>query len=1165
MKIITIYFSLILFFTFSFGIAHATPWVGGGGYGCTYSSAEWMNSSSPPAFNSYSKIQGINTLCIAQSLQVFHSDNGNAITSQEACPANPSRWKSETLLPALPVKSNICYNCNDLITYDGTQTQWAGSTTCTAASPPGCVSTSWGDAYAAQYVRVCTDISPWNHTIINGNTLYTPTWPWYTKNAACHPSNPTSPDTALKVYQLKSETYMWDAVPPTCERWGYFNLVNRTDYIPDEDLTGILLDMKNNSKDMTLSFIDNNNVYTGSWTNRDIRWKGICSDPDSGCPMPNDPFFSQPLNHLQKRFPKVLKDMVDNSTNAQCDSTALNPIAIKRSCYYNLKSGHIDLFMTMNPFISITESTKLLEIQNRIKMVDATNFVQDVRSLYEIAKLADPMNPHILYELVPNSCNYRLQFDTNPGIPPLIDKINPTIGVTAKFGDGVAIPDVLLEQEGTPVVWAPLTRFIWSFLAGSGRITINLTDSWGSSFTDPGIWNNYNGISGMSELFVNVCQTKTFSWAVLNTDCSNPTNSIIYQIALITSTPYNATGALFDPNVWTIDIDLDDISGIQKAGEYQVYIAVQDQAGNLNTDSAAFNIIPEWFDPDRTELIKYNDPISEAFSNTLYTKRPWVSLPGLATKVSTYANAIDTLAYKINIFDHYGNPIYDWKLYNFELTQTGIYLDQVNESGPSALFIEPIGGILSNVSQMATTDMNGSLKFKILSYTPGEFLEQFRFIYKNWDRWRNETWWLHGHTFPSMVTDADKWIFNHILTGAIELHTTNRIDLGTSNDVRLGFFATSTVPIPSLSLFKVNNFLESIKSLDPDNFTITSTGSYNHFFNFSTHYPDPSYFFGAIGAFTPEQKGTIFSKKLEIISYPYLILTLSGLTTQYYASNTEDIFGSWLIYSSGSLNRIFIEWLTSMVGKNGYVATKDNLNFNSADTRNAVYKNVAVLLRNREVSSGWWIINRVKYLVWDVKSTNLTDMDQWDTLIIKGGNFFIGDEYPLTDTDFDARNYFFNSGSTWLEDVPHKWIIVIKDENNIGGNIFIKPDVRFIGAILFADESIESVKYNGTTFSTSNSARTVILNKQLVIYGSVFSKNTVGGAVRANNNGWYVLPWKNATVLLDDAVRYDLAFLRMDNIGSDTAGSMNRGHNEYVVILTDPRNISNNLPGFTKK
>jgi hypothetical protein len=60
--------------------------------------------------------------------------------------------------------------------------------------------------------------------------------------------------------------------------------------------------------------------------------------------------------------------------------------------------------------------------------------------------------------------------------------------------------------------------------------------------------------------------------------------------------------------------------------------------------------------------------------------------------------------------------------------------------------------------------------------------------------------------------------------------------------------------------------------------------------------------------------------------------------------------------------------------------------------------------------------------------------------------------------------------------------------------------VRFIGASLFADESVESVKYDGTPFSISNSARTFLLNKQLVIFGSVLSRNTVGGAVRADSN-----------------------------------------------------------------
>ena len=124
------------------------------------------------------------------------------------------------------------------------------------------------------------------------------------------------------------------------------------------------------------------------------------------------------------------------------------------------------------------------------------------------------------------------------------------------------------------------------------------------------------------------------------------------------------------------------------------------------------------------------------------------------------------------------------------------------------------------------------------------------------------------------------------------------------------------------------------------------------------------------------------------------------------------------------------------------------------------------------------------------------------------------------------------------------------------------PDVRFIGATLFADESVMSVNYAAKVFQKSSSSRTVLLDKQLVIYGSVLSKNTVGGAVRADNNGKYFLPWQNSTVSLDEAVRYDLAFLRMDNHGYDPTSYMNRGHGEFVVILVDPRNLTDPLPGF---
>lgn len=74
-----------------------------------------------------------------------------------------------------------------------------------------------------------------------------------------------------------------------------------------------------------------------------------------------------------------------------------------------------------------------------------------------------------------------------------------------------------------------------------------------------------------------------------------------------------------------------------------------------------------------------------------------------------------------------------------------------------------------------------------------------------------------------------------------------------------------------------------------------------------------------------------------------------------------------------------------------------------------------------------------------------------------------------------------------------------------------------------------AVDNGGALYTASDSNRTKDLNNQIVFYGGIFSKNTVGGAVRANSAGSYVLPWKNTTTSLDEAVKYDLAFLRMSN------------------------------------
>ena len=80
-----------------------------------------------------------------------------------------------------------------------------------------------------------------------------------------------------------------------------------------------------------------------------------------------------------------------------------------------------------------------------------------------------------------------------------------------------------------------------------------------------------------------------------------------------------------------------------------------------------------------------------------------------------------------------------------------------------------------------------------------------------------------------------------------------RIDLGTENTVRLGLFATSTTPNTQVRGVTLHNFMESIRSLTPQDFVLTQTGAYDPSISFTTHYPNPAFIFGGMSTFTAEQ------------------------------------------------------------------------------------------------------------------------------------------------------------------------------------------------------------------------------------------------------------------------------------------------------------------------
>jgi hypothetical protein len=152
---------------------------------------------------------------------------------------------------------------------------------------------------------------------------------------------------------------------------------------------------------------------------------------------------------------------------------------------------------------------------------------------------------------------------------------------------------------------------------------------------------------------------------------------------------------------------------------------------------------------------------------------------------------------------------------------------------------------------------------------------------------------------------------------------------------------------------------------------------------------------------------------------------------------------------------------------------------------------------------------------WDLNWSNVeldsSDKFEWKkTIIINWWNLYI------------KTNIVNNSSSDIL------WVIVLKDKNNKWWNIYIDPEVKKIDAVIYSDKSLLS--YN-TTYCPSweispNCGWTLeVLNKQLYIYGSVFSENTIWGSVNINN---LICPYyiDESSCNLDTASKYDMNYIR---------------------------------------
>lgn len=125
------------------------------------------------------------------------------------------------------------------------------------------------------------------------------------------------------------------------------------------------------------------------------------------------------------------------------------------------------------------------------------------------------------------------------------------------------------------------------------------------------------------------------------------------------------------------------------------------------------------------------------------------------------------------------------------------------------------------------------------------------------------------------------------------------------------------------------------------------------------------------------------------------------------------------------------------------------------------------------------------------------------TILIIWGNLYI------------KNNIYYNSLANDM-----LGIIVIKDAEGNGGNIYIDPSITNISGTLFAEKSL--ISYNGTIELDGNTSISTLKN-QLLIYGNVFSENTIGGSRKTTPQCPFYITSSCTTAI---AQKYDLNYLR---------------------------------------
>jgi hypothetical protein len=198
---------------------------------------------------------------------------------------------------------------------------------------------------------------------------------------------------------------------------------------------------------------------------------------------------------------------------------------------------------------------------------------------------------------------------------------------------------------------------------------------------------------------------------------------------------------------------------------------------------------------------------------------------------------------------------------------------------------------------------------------------------------------------------------------------------------------------------------------------------------------------------------------------------------------------------------------------------------------NKVQKNLALSLRNAGTNQinpvGTSSINAFKdSVIYQNTGSTLSVVRYSDTTFRR-----IGLENVRTIVVVGADVYIDEAVLTPIWDTRPRAIITLQNSKWIGGNIYIAWNPTRIESSLIAEWSIFSAFFPSTTtteyiyYNSEASMTTALPDRQLYIFGSVISHNTIGWATPWDGST-YICPYIEINCTRDTAIKYDFNYFR---------------------------------------